>query len=171
MLRHDPGCVGLSLDSEGWADVDELVRRAREHGRALTREQLVEVVGTNDKKRFSLSDDGSRIRARQGHSIDVDLGLGPVEPPEHLYHGTATRFLGSIMAQGLRPGGRQYVHLSPDHETAVRVGRRHGAPAVLRIHAKEMHVGGSIFLLSENGVWLTDSVPAEFIEFADRREP
>jgi len=167
VLRHDPACIGLVLDAKGWVDVADLVRRANAHGRDLTRAELVEIVRTNDKQRFSLSDDGARIRARQGHSVDVDLGLEPVEPPEFLYHGTATRFLGSILAEGLRPGSRRHVHLSPDHDTAIRVGRRHGTPIVLKIRSKKMHEGGAVFLLSENGVWLTDLVPPGFIEFEE----
>jgi putative RNA 2'-phosphotransferase len=164
VLRHRPESIGLALDEAGWASIAELIERAGSAGRPLTEELIHSVVETNDKQRFALSEDGLRIRARQGHSIPVDLGLEPVEPPAVLFHGTATRFVGSIMKQGLRPRSRQHVHLSPDHETAVRVGKRHGQPIVLRVRAGEMSSAGREFFLSENGVWLTDAVPAEFIE-------
>lgn len=157
VLRHDPASIGLALDAEGWADVDDLIARSR---RPLTRDLVAEVVRENDKQRFALSADGSRIRANQGHSVAVDLALAPVEPPETLYHGTATRFLDSILKQGLIPGRRQHVHLSADPETARKVGRRHGRLVVLALPAREMHDDGRTFFRSENGVWLTDAVPA-----------
>ncbi len=164
VLRHKPEVIGLELDDAGWAPVSELVRRAREHGRELSESTIREVVETNDKRRFSLSADGTRIRARQGHSIRVDLGLEPVTPPGVLYHGTARRFLRSIRRQGLLRGERHHVHLSPDEATAHAVGRRHGRPVVLRVDAGRMHADGHAFYLSENGVWLTDQVPAEYLE-------
>ena len=159
VLRHRPQAVGLELDDQGWASVDELIAAAEKQGTKLSSELIEEVVATNDKKRFSLAEDGSRIRANQGHSIKVDLGLEPVPPPEFLYHGTATRFMTSIRAQGLKPSGRHHVHLSPDHETAVKVGSRHGVPVVLRVEAGRMHAEGTVFYCSANGVWLTDRVP------------
>ena len=121
VLRHRPEVIGLELDAAGWAEVPELIRLAREHGRELSEALIREVVETIDKRRFSLSDDGSRIRARQGHSLTVDLGLEPVTPPEMLYHGTAKRFLDSIRRQGLRKGKRHHVHLSVDEATAYKV--------------------------------------------------
>jgi putative RNA 2'-phosphotransferase len=163
VLRHQPDTIGLELDPQGWVAVDDLIRRAGAHGRRLTRAMIEEVVATNDKQRFSLSADRSKIRARQGHSIPVDLGLEPVKPPPVLFHGTATRFLESILREGLEPSGRQHVHLSPDEETVVRVGRRHGKPVVLRIDAAGMDAAGHRFYLSENGVWLTDTVPPRFV--------
>lgn len=164
ILRHNPGRIGLTLDSAGWADLGELVEQAQRHGIRLDEPTVLEVVEHNDKKRFTLSEDGRRIRAAQGHSIPVDLGLPEVEPPELLFHGTAARNVESIRARGLHPGRRQHVHLSPDAQTAVRVGQRHGEPVVLRIASGAMHRAGHVFHVSENGVWLTASVPPEFIE-------
>jgi len=163
VLRHRPDAIGLALDEGGWAAVDELIGRAAAAGRRLDRQRLQEVVETNDKQRFVLSEDGQRIRASQGHSIAVDLGLQPLEPPQVLYHGTATRFLAAIREQGLSPRSRTHVHLSADHDTAVRVGQRHGKPVVLVIDAAAMHAAGFRFFLSENGVWLTESVPHRFL--------
>lgn len=165
VLRHKPEAIGLTLDDTGWVEVDELITRANANGEKLTRELIERVVAENDKKRFTLSEDGKRIRAAQGHSVYVELGLSPKEPPEILYHGTATRFLDSIRAKGLIAGSRQHVHLSRDEATATKVGQRHGKPVVLRITAGEMLRAGNKFYLSENGVWLTESVPVEFIEF------
>lgn len=165
ILRHKPEEIGLSLDAEGWADIEKLLRLASQRGQRLTRSVLDEVVESNDKKRFVISEDGLRIRAQQGHSISIDLGLAPQQPPTLLFHGTATRFLESILRQGLLPGRRQHVHLSPDEETAVKVGQRHGKPAVLRIASGTMFDQGHVFYLSGNGVWLTEHVPPAFIEF------
>lgn len=169
VLRHKPEAIGLRLDDEGWADVDELIANAARNGERLTREVIGHVVAQNEKKRFALSDDGTRIRAVQGHSIAVDLRLEPVAPPERLFHGTATRFLDSIRQQGLRGGARQHVHLSADHDTAVAVGQRHGKPVVLEIDAARMAAAGHAFYRSENGVWLTGAVPVEFITFPQAR--
>jgi putative RNA 2'-phosphotransferase len=165
VLRHDPATIGLTLDAQGWADVDDLIARANRSGRALTRELIESVVANNDKRRFALSPDGTRIRANQGHSIEIDPGLTPVAPPERLYHGTATRFLDSIRAQGLIPGSRLHVHLSADEATAVAVGMRHGKPAVLTVLAADLHAAGTAFYRSENGVWLVDRVPPEFLAY------
>jgi putative RNA 2'-phosphotransferase len=145
--------------------VEELIRCAAAHGRKLTAALIEQTVASNDKQRFALSEDRRRIRANQGHSIEVDLALTPREPPEMLFHGTATRFLASIRAQGLLAGRRQHVHLSADEATAVKVGQRHGEPVVLRIRAGAMHQAGRAFYLSANGVWLTEHVPNEHIEF------
>jgi putative RNA 2'-phosphotransferase len=167
VLRHKPETIGLVLDENGWADVAELLRRADEAGRGLTRPLLDQVVAENDKQRFAFSEDGARIRASQGHSIDVDLDLPPCEPPDVLYHGTASRFVESIRAEGLRPGSRQHVHLSRDDVTATRVGQRHGRPVVLTVRAREMSAAGHRFFVSDNGVWLTERVPVEFILFPE----
>jgi putative RNA 2'-phosphotransferase len=145
--------------------VEELIACAGRHGRRLDRAIIERVVATNDKKRFALSDDGLKIRASQGHSVEVDLTLEPRTPPEALFHGTATRFLESIRAKGLLPGNRNHVHLSPDHLTAVKVGERHGRPVVLRVRAGAMSRAEVAFFLSDNGVWLTAHVPVEFLEF------
>jgi putative RNA 2'-phosphotransferase len=165
VLRHDPQSVGLRLDDAGWVDVDELLGAAKGAGVGMDRETLERVVAENDKKRFALSPDGQRIRASQGHSVAVELGLEPVTPPEVLYHGTADRNLDSIRAQGLIPGRRTHVHLSADEATAVNVGQRHGRPVVLRVAAGALHRAGHPFYRSDNGVWLTAAVPPEHIEF------
>ena len=164
ILRHQPEKIGLSLDANGWADVAELLRLSAAAGKPLTRTLLEEVVTTSDKQRFVLSEDGLKIRANQGHSISVDLGLTPQVPPPVLFHGTATRFLESIRQQGLLKGSRQHVHLSPDEVTATKVGQRHGKPVVLKVTAGEMHAAGRLFYCSANGVWLTDYVPPVFLE-------
>lgn len=163
VLRHRPEHIGIALDSAGWVDVDELLAAAGRSGFALDRATLERVVADNDKRRFAFSDDGARIRASQGHSVAVELGLEPQAPPDVLFHGTATRFLDSIRREGLSPGSRTHVHLSEDEATAVEVGRRHGKPAVLRIDAGGMHRDGHAFVRSENGVWLTPAVPAGYI--------
>jgi putative RNA 2'-phosphotransferase len=164
-LRHKPEAIGITLDAEGWAAIDELLAAAARHGQSITRQQLEEVVATNDKKRFSLSSNGQLIRASQGHSVGVDLGLTPLEPPEFLYHGTVERILGSIRQEGLLRGRRQYVHLSADRETASRVGQRRGRPVVLEVAAANMHRDGRRFYQSENGVWLTETVPRVYLQF------
>ncbi len=165
VLRHSPERIGLTLEHGGWASVPELIRLANTAGQPLTETLLHQVVAENDKQRFALTPDGAWIRANQGHSIHVDLGLDPVEPPEQLYHGTALRNLDAIRRDGLLPGRRQHVHLSPDERTAVEVGRRHGAPVALRIEAASMYEAGAEFFLSTNGVWLAQYVPARFIRF------
>lgn len=173
VLRHAPETIGLQLDAHGWADVNQLLARAAQHGTAITRDQLEAVVSTSDKQRFALSDDGTRIRANQGHSTStIDLGLAPSAPPALLYHGTAERFVDAIRAGGLRPGSRQHVHLSPDASTASTVGARHGRPVVLEVDAAAMRSAGHLFYVSANGVWLAEAVPAAFITFpAARRQP
>jgi putative RNA 2'-phosphotransferase len=163
VLRHQPGKIGLSLDQSGWATTSQLIEASRRSGFEFTLEELQNVVVGNDKKRFSLSDDGLRIRANQGHSIKVELGYAPTAPPEILYHGTAERFLASIKQQGLIKGKRQHVHLSADVDTATKVGRRHGKPVVLRVEAGRMRQDGFIFYLSANGVWLTEGVPVQYL--------
>ena len=167
VLRHQPDAIGLKLDEEGWADLSELIRLANADGRNLSLELIEEVVATNDKKRFAFSDNGSRIRASQGHSVAIELGLKPVPPPNVLYHGTATRFLDSIKEKGLIAGSRQHVHLSADRNKATDVGRRHGEPVVLIVEAINMHGCGHEFFISENGVWLTLCVPVKFLRFEE----
>ncbi|MBF0160545.1 MAG: RNA 2'-phosphotransferase [Magnetococcales bacterium] len=165
VLRHKPGQIGLKLDQAGWADVDELMRLANNHGHRLTRSLLEQVVAQNDKQRFAFSGDNKRIRANQGHSIAVDLGLSPSQPPALLYHGTSVRVIQSIRTQGLLPGNRRYVHLSIDAATAAQVGQRRGTPVILVIQTEKMVMDGHRFFLSDNGVWLTERVPAQFIQF------
>lgn len=165
VLRHQPDAIGLKLDGEGWADVSELIELANSDGHNLTLELVREVVATNNKKRFAFSDDGARIRASQGHSVAIELGLTPTTPPDVLYHGTATRFLDSIKEKGLISGSRRHVHLSAELATAIDVGRRHGKPTVLTVRSGEMHGSGKEFFLSDNGVWLTKFVPIQYLIF------
>jgi putative RNA 2'-phosphotransferase len=164
-LRHDPGAIGLTLDSGGWVGVRELLAACERAGMPMTRAELEHVVATNDKQRFVL--EGERIRANQGHSISVDLGLPTVEPPALLYHGTVARYLAQIRRDGLRPMRRHDVHLSPDVETARRVGARRGKPVILTVRSGAMHEAGHEFRRSTNGVWLTRSVPATYLTFPD----
>lgn len=167
VLRHKPDVIGLSLDPEGWADLEQLILRAGHKGIALTREVIDEIVSTSDKKRFVIDSTGKRIRANQGHSVNVDLGLMPREPPAVLFHGTATRFASSIRERGLTPGSRHHVHLSSAETTARDVGARHGSPIVLIVRAADMHRDGRAFFLSANGVWLTDAVPPRYLQFPE----
>ncbi len=163
VLRHKPEEIGLSLDHEGWAEVDDLIRLANASGRSFDRTMIEAIVASSDKKRFALSSDGQRIRANQGHSIEVALGLPASVPPDILYHGTATRFLESIFADGLHAGARQHVHLSANPEVARQVGSRHGKPVVLLVDTKKMAAEGRVFYIADNGVWLTESVPASYL--------
>lgn len=164
VLRHKPESISVTLAPEGWADVDVIIAGAAKDGRVVTREMIERVVATNDKKRFALSPDSLRIRAVQGHSTnEVAIRFEGKVPPACLYHGTATRFLPSIRAQGLLPGNRHHVHLSADETVATSVGARHGRPVVLTVAATAMHAQGHKFRLSENGVWLTDQVPPAFL--------
>lgn len=163
VLRHKPDEIGLALDAEGWADVGELIAKADAAGTKFGRDDLLHVVATSDKKRFSVSPDGQRIRAAQGHSVSIELGLPPLEPPPVLFHGTATRFVEAIQSEGLRPQARQQVHLSADETTAERVGQRHGKPYIFKIDTAAMYAQGFKFYRADNGVWLTDVVPPEFL--------
>nr|GAT45556.1 phosphate acetyltransferase [Mycena chlorophos] len=171
VLRHKPEAIGLSLDPHGWADLRELVRLANASGRPLTSEEILLVVNSSEKQRFTFDSSGQRIRANQGHSVEVDLQLDPLNPPAVLYHGTATRFLPSIHESGLLKGARHHVHLSLDANTARTVGSRHGHPVVLRILAEDMMCNGYQFFRSKNGVWLTDHVPTSYIQFPAKVAP
>jgi putative RNA 2'-phosphotransferase len=164
VLRHKPEEIGLYLDNNGWACIEELIDKAKVKGISMSQEELLEIVEQNDKKRFSVSSDGKRIRANQGHSIAIELNLEETIPPDILYHGTASRFLDSILKDGLVKGGRQHVHFSLSIDTAISVGQRHGKPVVLKIDSKKMHDNGAKFYRSENSVWLTDYVGPEYIE-------
>ncbi|MFI0899975.1 RNA 2'-phosphotransferase [Streptomyces sp. NPDC020983] len=161
VLRHEPELIGVALDEGGWVDVGVLLAACAAHGRPLTRAELEHVVETNNKRRYAFSGDGRRIRASQGHSVTVDLGLVPAVPPDVLFHGTATVTVPLILREGLRPMSRQDVHLSADRETAVRVGSRHGRPAVLAVDAAGLAAAGHVFRCSANGVWLSGPVPPE----------
>lgn len=167
VLRHKPEEAGISLDEHGWANVDELVSGIAAK-RLFTREMLEEIVATDAKGRYSFNEDHTLIRANQGHSANVDVELKQAEPPAALYHGTAERFLESIMDRGLVPKGRLYVHLSSDEETAIKVGSRHGTPVVLIVDAAAMYAAGITFYLSSNGIWLTKHVPPEYLNVLKR---
>ena len=165
VLRHKPEEIGLALDESGWAALAELVRLSNQHGTQLTRELVEEVVAKNDKQRFMISPDRTKIRANQGHSIEVELGLAAAQPPELLFHGTIERFLDSIRTQGLHRGNRRHVHLSADEHTARGVATRRGRLVILTVAARMMSESGHMFYLSQNGVWLTEHVPPEFIGY------
>ena len=164
VLRHKPDAAGITLDEHGWANVDELINGINNTGRKIDMTMLEEIVKTDNKQRYSFNEDKTLIRANQGHSIPVDVELKEQEPPELLYHGTADRFVKSIMTEGLKPMSRLYVHFSKDIETAKKVGKRHGNPVVLKIHSEQMKRDGVKFYLSENGVWLTKKVDVEYLE-------
>ncbi len=164
LLRHRPEEIGLSLDPAGWADLDELIARAREAGAPLSEDRLLRLLAGQEKPRFSLSDDGRRIRANYGHSLDVELGLEPTCPPDRLFHGTARSNLPSIRRHGLEPRGRRFVHLSEDRQSALEVGRRHGEPIVLIVRAAHMAGRGDRFYRPAPGVWLVARVPPGSLE-------
>ncbi|MFM2307588.1 MAG: hypothetical protein RLZZ367_2257 [Bacteroidota bacterium] len=163
VLRHKPEEIGLQLDANGWADVNELIEKLNAKGAGIDFEILNEIVATNNKKRFAFNDDKTRIRASQGHSIEVDVELQHATPPDVLYHGTAEKNLASIMAGGLNKQQRLHVHLSAQYDTAINVGSRHGKPVVLQIDAAAMSRDGIVFYLSQNNVWLVDEVPVMYI--------
>jgi uncharacterized protein len=173
ILRHNPDKIGLVLDEHGWAEVDELLAKINRFGFSLDRAGLEEVVAQNNKQRFTFNADGQKIRASQGHSIPVDLELQPLSPPEVLYHGSASRFLSSILEKGLLPGSRTHVHLSKDMETARAVGKRHGSPVIFQVQARQMEAEGYPFFLSANGIWLTATVSPRFLTLLEnnKQEP
>lgn len=164
VLRHKPDAANIILDEHGWANVEELLNGINETGRKIDMDILEKIVVTDKKQRYSFNQDKTLIRANQGHSIPVDVELKEQEPPEFLYHGTATRFLNDILNDGLKPMSRLYVHLSKDIETALKVGKRHGAPVVLKIYSGDMYKDEYKFYLSENGVWLTKNVDVKYFE-------
>ena len=166
-LRHDPAGIGLALDPAGWAPVDDLIAASARHGVRFDRAMLDAVVAQNNKRRFEFDESGTRIRARQGHSVDVELGYADAAPPALLYHGTADRFLPQIRRSGLLAMKRHDVHLSPDAETARAVGSRHGRPVVLTVDAAAMAAHGHTFRVTGNGVWLTAEVPPQYLREPD----
>ncbi|MEQ5206067.1 RNA 2'-phosphotransferase [Proteus sp. fly-1067] len=168
ILRHAPESIGLSLDDQGWGEISQLILLAQKKGTPLTIELINDVVKTNDKKRFAISEDGLFIRAVQGHSLKTTVDYQAITPPKILYHGTATRFIDSIFNQGLIPNGRQYVHLSQDHKTAVNVGNRHGKAVVLIVDSEKMFSDGFEFYQADNGVWLTLSVPVKYLKIEEK---
>jgi putative RNA 2'-phosphotransferase len=162
-LRHQPERLGIELGPGGWADVDQLLAACARHRFPISREELEEVVASNDKQRFSFDPTGRRIRANQGHSVAIDLQLEPAVPPDVLYHGTGHRAAEAIRQAGIMKMARHHVHLSSDIATATAVGARHGRPVVFEVAAARMYHDGHIFYRSANGVWLVDEVPAAYL--------
>ncbi|OED48281.1 RNA 2'-phosphotransferase [Flavobacteriaceae bacterium (ex Bugula neritina AB1)] len=165
ILRHNPDTIGLRLDENGWADVSELITKVSHSKPAFTSKILENVVKSCDKQRFAFNEDKSKIRASQGHSIQVDLEYEAKQPPEFLYHGTVGKFREEIKKKGLLKMSRHHVHLSEELETATKVGARRGVPIILTISSGDMYRKGIQFYQSDNGVWLTDTVAPEYIEF------
>ncbi|HGM3536419.1 TPA: RNA 2'-phosphotransferase [Clostridioides difficile] len=164
ILRHKPEIIGIKLDEYGYADVNELIEKINNAGRNINIEILEQIVKEDNKQRYSFNEDRSKIRANQGHSINIDVELKELEPPEYLYHGTATRFLDNIKNEGIIKQSRLYVHLSRDIDTAIKVGKRHGTPVILKINTGKMYENGYKFYLSENNVWLCEYIPFKYVE-------
>ncbi len=166
-LRHRPADLGLTLETGGWVPVADLLAGAARVGFRVTADELVEVVRSSDKQRFAFDPTGTKIRANQGHSAEMDLQLEAAEPPAELYHGTATPALDAIRAEGLKKMARHHVHLSPDTTTAAKVGSRRGRLVVMAADAAAMHAAGHVFFRSANGVWLVDAVPPEYLRIIE----
>jgi putative RNA 2'-phosphotransferase len=164
VLRHKPETIGLILDENGWADVKDLIEKLHQHNLSISENALADIVSTNNKQRFAFNADQTKIRANQGHSVAVDLQLKEADPPEYLYHGTGEKNVSSILNAGIIKGSRQHVHLSQDMETAITVGQRHGKPKVFLVSSGKMKTEGFTFYLSDNLVWLTNHVPAAYVE-------
>ena len=167
VLRHQPETIGIQLDNNGWTDVNELIEKANNYGIKFDRETLNHIVATNSKKRFAFNDTLDKIRASQGHSVEIELGYTNQKPPEILFHGTAEKFVQSILDTGLEKRNRQHVHLSSDLETAIKVGQRHGKPFIFNVLAEQMYNDNFQFYISDNGVWLTDNVPTKYLKRND----
>lgn len=167
VLRHQPETIAITLDQNGWANVNDLIEKANNYGIKFDRETLNHIVATNPKKRFAFNDTLDKIRASQGHSVEIELGYTNQKPPEILFHGTAEKFVQSILDTGLEKGNRQQVHLSADFETAIKVGQRHGKPFVFKVLAEKMYNDNFEFFISDNGVWLTDNVPTKYLKQND----
>ena len=163
ILRHKPEVIGIQLDEHGWAKVDELIAGIRKT-QFMDQTLLEKLVAEDEKGRYAFNDDKTLIRANQGHSIPVDVGLKEVQPPEVLWHGTGEKYVASIDREGLISKSRLYVHLSADFQTALKVGSRHGKPVVYAVDARRMHEEGYVFFLSVNGVWLTQRVPMVYLK-------
>lgn len=164
VLRHQPETISIQLDQNGWTDINDLIEKANNYGVKFDRETLNHIVSTNSKKRFAFNDTFDKIRASQGHSVEIELGYTNQKPPEILFHGTAEKFVQSILDTGLEKGNRQQVHLSADIETAIKVGKRHGKPFLFKVHAEKMYNDNFEFFISDNGVWLTDNVPTKYLK-------
>lgn len=167
VLRHQPETISIQLDQNGWADVNELIEKANKYGVKFDRETLNHIVATNSKKRFAFNDALDKIRASQGHSIEIELGYTSQKPPEILFHGTGEKSVQSILDTGLEKRSRQHVHLSSDLATAINVGQRHGKPYIFKVLAEQMYNDNFQFFISENGVWLTDNVPSKYLKRND----
>ncbi|ABG59798.1 RNA 2'-phosphotransferase [Cytophaga hutchinsonii ATCC 33406] len=163
VLRHQPELIGLQLNEQGWAHIETLLEKSAAYGVSFDKQTLKYLVATNSKKRFAFSPDAEYVRASQGHSVDIELGYKNQKPPEILYHGTAEKFMQSILETGLEKCRRQHVHLSSTIETAIHVGQRHGKPVVFTVLAQQMYANDFSFYLSDNGVWLTDHVPVIYL--------
>jgi putative RNA 2'-phosphotransferase len=168
VLRHKPETIDIQLDQNGWIDINELIAKSNKYGIQYDREILNHIVATNSKKRFAFNDKFDKIRASQGHSVEIELGYNNQKPPEILYHGTSEKSVHSIMEKGLEKRNRQHVHLSSDTETAIKVGQRHGKPIVFIVLAEVMYKDNFQFFISENGVWLTDNVPTRYLKKRDK---
>lgn len=167
VLRHQPETISIQLDQNGWTDVNELIEKANDYGIYFDKETLKHIVVTNSKKRFAFNDTLDKIRASQGHSIEIELGYTNQKPPTILFHGTAEKFVQSILDTGLEKRNRQHVHLSSDLETALKVGQRHGKPSIFKVLAEQMYNDNFQFYISDNGVWLTDNVPTKYLKQND----
>ncbi|UUC44138.1 RNA 2'-phosphotransferase [Flavobacterium cerinum] len=167
VLQHQPKTIGIKLDQNGWTNVDELIENANSNGIKFDRETLNYIVATNTKKRFAFNETLDKIRASQGHSVEIELGYTNQKPPEILYHGTGEKSVQSIIDTGLERRNRQHVHLSSDIETAIKVGQRHGKPFVFKVLAGQMYNDNFQFFISDNGVWLTDNVPTKYLKQND----
>lgn len=164
ILRHKPEVIGIKLDGNGWADVDELIQGALDKGKELDLPILEAIVASDEKQRYTFNEDKTKVRANQGHSVKVDLGLEPVKPPKILYHGTVERYVQSIMLKGIEPRSRNHVHLSEDIDTATDVGERRGDAMIFKVFSGAMFRDGFHFYQSANGVWLTDHVPNKYLD-------
>jgi putative RNA 2'-phosphotransferase len=164
VLRHQPETIGIQLDQNGWTEIDELIEKTNSYGILFDREILNHIVATNSKKRFAFNDTLDKIRASQGHSVEIELCYTNQKPPEILYHGTSKNSVQSILDTGLEKRSRQHVHLSNDIETAIKVGQRHGKPYVFKVDAEQMYNDNFQFFISDNSVWLTDIVPTKYLK-------
>lgn len=167
ILRHKPDSVGVQLDANGWTDIDTLLQKMNQAGTQIDREVLDYVVTTNNKKRFAFSPCKTRIRANQGHSLEVDLAYHPASPPDSLYHGAPEQVLPLIRESGLKKMQRHHVHMNAAADPCVHVAARYGKPVVLEIDSKQMQADGYEFFVSDNQVWLTDHVPPQYLRFPE----
>jgi putative RNA 2'-phosphotransferase len=163
VLRHEPEKANLTIEAGGWVLIDDLLTGAASAGCRITRDELMAVVRACEKQRFAIDETGTKIRANQGHSTEVDLQLNPAEPPDELFHGTAERNLADVLREGLLKMARHHVHLSPDTQTATKVGSRHGKPVILVVDSARMRADGHVFYCSANGVWLVEHVPPQYL--------